>query len=131
MSQIKAVITQIETVDNLNIVKFDFKGHSLTMMSLDLNNDISVGKEVILGIKPTHIAIGKDFSGLVSYANQINAKIISCTHGKLLSSIKLSVDDVVLESIITFESVLRMDLKIDDDVTMMLKASELSILKVL
>ena len=131
MSQIKAVITQIETVDNLNIVKFDFQGHSLTMMSLDLNNDISVGKEVILGIKPTHIAIGKNFSGLVSYANQIKAKIISCTHGKLLSSIKLSVDDVVLESIITLESALKMDLKTDDDVTMMIKASELSILKVL
>ena len=131
MSQIKAVITQIETVDNLNMVKFDFCGHSLTMMSLGLNDEISVGREVILGIKPTHIAIGKDFSGLVSDSNQINAKIISCTHGKLLSSIKLSVDDVVLESIITLESALKMDLKTDDDVTMMIKASELSILKVL
>ncbi len=131
MNQIKASITQIDTVDNLNIVKFDFHGHSLTMMSLGLNDETSVGKEVILGIKPTHISIGNDFSGLVSYANQIKATIISCENGKLLSSIKLSVNDVVLESIITFESTLRMDLKVDDDVTMMLKASELSILKVL
>lgn len=131
MSQIKAIITQIETVDNLNIVKFDFCGHGLKMMSLGLSNEISVGKEVILGIKPTHIAIGKDFSGLVSYSNQIKAKITSCENGKLLSSIKLSVEDVVLESIITVESTLKMDLKVDDDVTMMIKASELSILKVL
>jgi len=131
MSQIKAIITQIEAVDNLNIVKFDFFGHGLTMMSLGLSSEISVGKEVILGIKPTHIAIGKDFSGLVSYSNQIKAKIISCENGKLLSSIKLSVEDVVLESIITAESALRMDLKVDDDVTMMIKASELSILRVL
>lgn len=131
MSQIKAVITQIQNVDNLNIVKFDFQGHALTMMSLDLNEEVSVGKEVILGIKPTHIAIGKSFSGLVSYANQIKATIISCENGKLLSSIKLSVNNVVLESIITLESSLHMALKTDDDVTMMLKASELSILKVL
>jgi len=131
MSQIKAIITQIETVDNLNIVKFDFCGHGLKMMSLGLSSEISVGKEVILSIKPTHIAIGKDFSGLVSYSNQIKAKITSCENGKLLSSIKLSVEDVVLESIITVESTLRMDLKVDDDVTMMIKASELSILKVL
>lgn len=131
MSQIKAIITQIETVDNLNIVKFDFCGHGLEMMGLGLSDEISVGKEVILGIKPTHIAIGKDFSGLVSYSNQIKAKITSCENGKLLSSIKLSVEDVVLESIITVESTLRMDLKVDDDVTMMIKASELSILKVL
>ena len=131
MSQIKAIITQIETVDNLNIVKFDFCGHGLKMMSLGLSDEISVGKEVILGIKPTHIVIGKDFSGLVSYSNQIKAKITSCENGKLLSSIKLSVEDVVLESIITVESTLKMDLKVDDDVTMMIKASELSILKVL
>ena len=131
MSQIKAAITQIDTVDNLNIVKFDFQGHSLTMMSLGLTDEISVGKEVVLGIKPTHVAIGKNLSGHISYANQMKVTIISCKHGKLLSSIKLSVNDVVLESIITFESAQRMDLKVNDDVTMMIKASELSILKVL
>lgn len=131
MNQIKAVITHMETVDNLNIVKFDCQGNSLTMMSLGLSEEVSVAKEVILGIKPTHIAIGKDFSGLVSYSNQIKTKIVSCDNGKLLSSIKLSRGEVVLESIITLESALRMDLKVDDEVTMMLKASELSILKVL
>lgn len=131
MSQLKATIVQIDSVDNLNIVKFDFYGHSLKMMSLGLSAEITVGKEVILGIKPTHIAIGKGFSGLVSYSNQIKAKITSCENGKLLSSIKLSVEDVVLESIITVESTSNMDLKVDDDVMMIIKASDLSILEVL
>ena len=67
MSQIKSTITQIDHIDNLNIVTFDFYGHSLKMMSLELSDDIKVGKEVRLGIKPTHIAIAKDFSGVVSY----------------------------------------------------------------
>jgi molybdopterin-binding protein len=131
MSQIRAIITHIETVDNLNIVKFDFNGQPLKMMSLGLSDDIAVGKEVLLGIKPTHIAIGKDFSGHLSYSNHIRGKIISCDHGKLLSSIKLSVQDIVLESIITLASALSMDLKVEDEVTMMIKASELSILEVL
>lgn len=131
MNKFKAVITKIDTNDTLNIVKFDFCGHGLKMMSLGLSDYITVGKQVILGIKPTHIAIGKGFSGLVSYSNQISAKIISCENGKLLSSIKLSVGDVVLESIITTESAVAMDLKANDEVTMMIKASELSILDVL
>lgn len=131
MSQITAVITDIESVDNLNIVKFDFSGQPLKMMSLGLSEDVAVGKRVILGVKPTHIAIGKDLSGLLSYSNQIPSKIISCEHGKLLSSIKLSVQDIMLESIITLESALRMDLKEDDEVTIMIKASQLSILEVL
>lgn len=131
MSQITAVITDIESVDNLNIVKFDFSGQPLKMMSLGLSEEVAVGKCVILGVKPTHIAIGKDLSGLLSYSNQIPSKIISCEHGKLLSSIKLSVQDIMLESIITLESALRMDLKEDDEVTIMIKASQLSILEVL
>jgi len=131
MSQITAVITDIESVDNLNIVKFDFSGQPLKMMSLGLSEEVAVGKRVILGVKPTHIAIGKDLSGLLSYSNQIPSKIISCEHGKLLSSIKLSVQDIMLESIITLESALSMDLKEDDEVTIMIKASQLSILEVL
>lgn len=131
MSRIIALITHIETVDNLNIVKFDFKGQPLKMMSLGLSDDIAVGKEVVLGVKPTHIAIGKDLSGLLSYSNQMTSKIISCDHGKLLSSIKLSVKGIVLESIITLDSALEMNLKVEDEVTMMIKASELSILEVL
>jgi molybdopterin-binding protein len=131
MSQITAVITDIESVDNLNIVKFDFSGQPLKMMSLGLSEEVAVGKRVILGVKPTHIAIGKNLSGLLSYSNQIPSKIISCEHGKLLSSIKLSVQDIMLESIITLESALSMDLKEDDEVTIMIKASQLSILEVL
>ena len=131
MSQIKATITDISSVDNLNIVKFDFGGQPLKMMSLGLGDDISVGKRVILGMKPTHMAIGKEVSGLLSYSNQIKSKIISCEHGKLLSSIKLLVNETVLESIITLESAQAMDLKAEDEVTVIIKASELSILEVL
>lgn len=131
MSKIKAVITDIQSVDSLNIVMFDFNGRVLKMMSLGLGNDVSVGKEVILGIKPTHIAIAKDFSGLLSYSNQVSSTIISCDHGQLLSSIKLSVEETLFESIITLESALSMDLKVGDEVCMMMKASELSILELL
>ena len=131
MSQVKATITHIDSIDNLNIVKFDFLGHSLTMMSLGLNDDICIGKEVLLSVKPTHIALGKTFSGLMSYSNQIEVKIASCTHGKLLSSITLLVEDVLFESIITLESALTMHLNVDDNVTMMIQASDLSIVEVL
>ena len=131
MSQIKASIIQIDSVENLNIVTFYFNGVVLKMMSLDLSDDIQVGKKVTLAVKPSHIAIAKEFSGMVSYSNQLKATIESCNNGKLLSSIKLLTGDVILESIITSESVLKMDLKVGDEVTAMIKASELSIVEVL
>lgn len=131
MSQIKAIITCIDSVESLNIVTFDFHGTALKMMSLDLSEEIGVGRKVILAVKPSHIAIAKEFSGIVSYSNQLKATIHSCDNGKLLSSIKLRIEDVMLESIITLDSVLKMDLKAGDEVTAMIKASELSIVEVL
>lgn len=131
MSKLKATIKCIDNVENLNIVTFDFRGAILKMMSLDLSDDIQVGKKVTLAVKPSHIAIAKDFSGIVSYSNQLKSTIKSCDNGKLLSSIKLLIGDVILESVITFESVLKMDLKEGDEVTAMIKASELSIKEVL
>lgn len=131
MSKIKAVITEIKSVDSLNIVTFDFNGRMLKMMSLGLSHDVLVGKEVILGIKPTHIALAKDFSGCLSYSNQVKSTIVACNHGTLLSSIKLSVEETLFESIITLESALSMDLQVGDEVYMMMKASELSILELL
>ena len=91
MSRIIATIISIDTVENLNIVKFSFNDTVLTMMSLDLNSDIKVGTKVNLAIKPTHVAIAKDFNGVVSYSNQIKTTIKYINNGKILSSIKLSV----------------------------------------
>ncbi|WP_294961361.1 TOBE domain-containing protein [Sulfurimonas sp.] len=131
MNKFKATITKIQSVDNLNIVNFDFGGQGLSMMSLDLNEKIKVGTQVLLTAKPTHIAIAKEFSGDISYSNQLDAKIVEINNGELLSSIKLSTGDATCESIITKNSSLRMKLKKDDKVLLFIKASELSIKEVL
>lgn len=131
MSQIIAKVSQIQKEQNLHIVKFDFEGTALKMMSLDLNDKIKIGTKVALNIKPTHMALARDFSGEVSYSNKIQAKVIKVDNGKLLSSIELQVHDVVLESVITSDSSKRMNIKTDDELTILVKASELSISKVL
>ena len=131
MSKLTAIIEKIQNVDNLNIVSFDFNSISLKMMSLDLSEDISVGKKVSLNIKPTSVAIGKNFIGELSYSNKISSKIVSIKEGKLLCSIQLLVADTVFESIITLESVQRMNLKIGDAVIALVKANEISIAEVL
>ena len=131
MNTFIATVTKIDTIDNLNIVNFEFSDQTLIMMSLDLSDDIKIGTKVKLITKPSYIAIAKEFSGILSYSNQLKAKIIELENGKLLSSVKLQIEEFVLESIITFESSQKMDLKVGDEVTAFIKASELSILKVL
>ena len=131
MNHIIARITKIESVDNLNLVTFDFHGRALKMMSLDLREDIQVAKEVLLTIRPTHLMVAKKLSGKLSISNNIPVKVISIEDGKLLSSVKVTCNDIILESIMIVESIAHMELKVSDDVRIMIPESELSIVKVL
>ncbi len=131
MSQLVATIKKINSIDNLNIVEFDFNGLTLKMMSLDLNNDVQVGKKVKLSIKPTNISLAKNLTGEISLSNQIDATIENLENGQLLTSVILKVNDTILESIITVDSSKRMNLQIGEVVTILIKASNLSIGEVL
>jgi molybdate transport system regulatory protein len=131
MSSLRAKVVEIDNCDSLHIVKFECNGVILSMMSLDLSRNLQVGAEVKLAAKPSHIAIAKDFSGEISYSNQINVTIISIDNGELLSSVKLSFGDSVLESIITLNSSKRMNLQVGESVSAFIKASELSISEIL
>ena len=131
MSQLVATIKKINSVDNLNIVEFDFNGLTLKMMSLDLNDDVKIGKKVELSVKPTNISIAKNLIGEISLSNQIVATIENLENGQLLSSVSLKVHNTLLESIITVDSSKRMNLQIGEVVTILIKASNLSIGEVL
>lgn len=131
MNHIVATVSEIQNHKSLHIVKFECNYQTLSMMSLDLSDNIKVSTKVKLVVKPSHIAIAKKCTGDVSYSNQLSATIKSIDNGELLSSIRLSCFDTTLESIITVSSSLRMDLRVGDSVTLFIKASELSIGEVL
>ena len=131
MSQFVATIKEIQSIDNLNIVKFDFCGLTLKMMSLDLNDDVKIGKKVKLSVKPSNISIAKNLSGEISLSNKIVATIQSLENGQLLTSVILKINDTILESIITVDSSKRMNLQIGEVVTILIKASNLSIEEVI
>ena len=131
MSQFVATIKKIQSIDNLNIVEFEFDGLTLKMMSLDLNDDVKIGKKVELSVKPSNISIAKNLIGEISLSNQIVATIQSLENGQLLTSVILKINDTLLESIITVDSSKRMNLQIGEVVTILIKASNLSIGEVL
>lgn len=130
INNLEAKIISIQSVEDLNIVKFEFENHILSMMSLGLK-DTKINSRVILSANPSHIAIAKDFSGLLSYSNQIKTKITHIEMGELLCSIELEIGKHKLNSLITASSAKRLNLKINDEVLALIKASELSIKDVL
>lgn len=131
MNKLNAVVTQIEGEQNLHIITFDCAGIHLKMMGLDLPKGLHVNAQVILGIKPSHVAIAKNLKGELSYSNQLPATIVEIENGTLLSSILLHVKENAMQSFITRSSALRMNLQVNDPVTLLVKASELFVLEVL
>ncbi len=130
MNNFQAEVINIDSLENLTIVQFNYKNTVLSMMSLGLTN-IKIGTKVILSINASHIAIAKDFSGDISLSNRLDCIIKKLIKGKLLSSLSLDFQGTIFTSIITTNSVNRMNLKENDKVTALIKASELSIQKVI
>jgi len=131
MNKIQATIKEIKNIDNLHTIKFDFCGNDITMFSLQLLVDVRIGDKVLLEIKPSHLTIGKNFKGVISYLNQFPAIVTQIDKGKLLTSVILKSFGVDFETIMTVESLDKLDLKTDEEVTIFIKASDISLVEVL
>lgn len=126
-----ARVKDIKTIDSLNIVEFDFNNITLKMMSLELHKEVKLESKVKLLVKPSNVIISKNYIEDINLSNQTLAKIVDINCGELLCSITLELNNTIFESIITKDSFIRLNLKIDDKVYILIKASDLSILKVL
>lgn len=131
MNYLEAKINKIKSKDSLNLVTFEFFSETLTMISLDLKEDIKEKKKVLLNIKPTNITLAKEFEGLLSSSNKLLGKISKLEIGELLSSIICDVHGNLVEAVITTNSLKKMKLQAEDKIVLLFKASDLSILEVL
>ena len=127
MNQLKATIIKIDNIDNLNLLTLSCGKQTIKILTLELNPNLKVNSSVKLSVKSTDIAIAKNCNGMLSYTNQLKAKITNIKSGKLLSSIKIDIEGFGLESIIMLESYLKMGLKVGDEVVVLLKSNSVSI----
>ena len=127
MNQIKAEIIHIKRVDTLNYLTFSLNQQVIHMLSLELDPNLKLGTTVHLAIKSTHVIIAKELKGLLSLENRLKANIISIENGEILSSICLNVEGFLLESIISREFLEKMNLKIEDNVVVLINSTDISI----
>ena len=131
MNKISATVVSIQNVQNLTQVTFATATSELKMMGLELPQNIKQNTQVILTCKATNIAIAKTSDNMLSFSTQLPVTIQVIEMGELLCSLLLRYDTTVLESIITADSAKRMQLKVGDTVTALIKSSDLSITEVL
>lgn len=131
MNKISATVVSIQNVQNLTQVTFATATGELKMMGLELPQNIEQNTAVMLTCKATNITIAKASDSMLSFSNQLPVTIQAIEMGELLCSLELAYEEALLESIITADSAKRMQLKVGDTVTALIKSSDLSITEVL
>ncbi len=130
MNRIEALVTKIESMENLTIVTFDASGERMVMAGLGLNLPIEEGSAVVLGVKATHVALAREFSGEISIANRLQGVVEAIKMGRLLCSVKLRAAGTLMESVVTAESAGLMELRPGERVELLIEASDLAIVEV-
>ena len=127
MSQLKAKVIDIQSEDSLHIIKCSFENTTLRLVTLEINKSLDLNSIITLGIKPTHICVGKNSFDL-SIINQISVTIEDISQGKILSHLDLKTESGVhLESIITTDSLINLQLKKDDSIVVYMNPTDISI----
>lgn len=122
INEIYAKVTRVITKDNLSFIKFKSFEKEFSMLSLSVN--LGINDEVTISFKPSSVAIAKGNLGLLSYSNQIKTNISNLEIGEILTSIKANFYDFKLESLISTNSAKRLNLELNDEITMLIKATD-------
>lgn len=127
MNLIPATIIRIRKHQNISALAFDAFGQSIKMVALELDEQLTIGTKVSLKVKATNISLAKERNEHISISNQLETIVQEIVFGELLCSVKLKLNNIVLESIITQESIDKLSITEGEPLIALIKASDVSI----
>lgn len=130
LNTFEAEVINIYNKDEINVVKFNLKTTTILMMSLELPANIKLGTRVSLGVKPSHVSLTKDENILISHSNKLLSKITNIIEGEVLCIVEVSFEDYKIESLLTKQDFLKMNLKKGENILVLINSSELYIKEV-
>lgn len=123
MNKIKAKLIEIKNKDDINLLIFKCKNDIIKVVTLEINFDID---EANLFFKPTMVSISKE-KCKTSIENNLKAKVTNIEKGEIFSNIYCEYDNKEIEVILLNESVDKLNLNINDEVFLMIRASEIGV----
>lgn len=127
MNKLAAVIKKVERHESLCFLELDVSGISLSMLLFDLKPDFSEGSRVQVLFKETEVILAKRLNGEISFSNRFQARIRKIGTGSILADVSLFCPAGEFSSIITMKALRRLALEPGDEVTVMVKASQISL----
>jgi len=114
------------------LVDVDIDGQGFSAMIIESATYpewMQTGQLVSLVFKETEVSLAKNLSGLISMRNRMKCTVLQIERGELLSKISLQFQKYTITSAITTRSVDMLKLQIGDEVEALVKANEVSLMK--
>lgn len=127
MNRFIAEITEIESVQTLHRIQLASHSCVLSMVSLELAENVQVGTKVQLYVKSSNIILSRNKDIQLSIANQLPVRIVSIKEGVVLTTLKVDFYGIVLESMITTEQAKKLHLKEEENIFAFINESDLSL----
>ena len=131
MNSISATITDIAHEGPLYFLELDATGIPLGMLLFDLDSSFTQDCKVNVLFKETEVALAKGISGDTSFINSFPATVKEIRTGRILADVRLQCRAGIIDSIITMKAAERLKLQKNDTLTVLIKASQLSLDSVL
>ena len=90
---------------------------------------ISEGDSITVLIKGTDVMLAKSFSGMISARNRVNGVVKRIIEGDVVSKVFVESQDEMLHAIITNTSLKEMDVREGNEITAIVKSTELILYK--
>ena len=127
MNRLTGTIKKVQRAGAINRIIAECNGVPFVCVTLDLADRFKEGSEVAVIFKETEVALAKGADLAISISNKLICTVESVEEGALLSEVLLSFDGRDFVSIITTDSLKRLDIKVGDSVNALIKANEVSI----
>ena len=102
MNKITAVLKNIKSVDNLNLLEFEINGNIIKVLILQMNINIKKGDKALLYIKPTKLFLN---SQKCEYENRLKVRVEEIQTGEILSNAVCSFENHTIEVLMLKEYV--------------------------
>lgn len=127
MNSLKGNIVDILSSGNISLVEVAVKNVVLSSMIIGNASNtefLQLGNTVKLLFKESEMSIAKNFQGELSLRNRLTGPILKLKKGKVFSEITFDFQGYKLVSLITTRSVERLELKIGEEITGLIKSNE-------
>jgi molybdopterin-binding protein len=131
MNKLTGHIIKQSKVDDLCLLEIDVDSVVLKSIIIEeqLESFYRLGDCVNLLFNETEVILTKNSSIEISLQNRLICKVESIEQGQLLSVVKMKFNTVFISSIITTNSLERLNINVEDEVLAMIKTNEIMLSK--